>query len=355
MIHFIYMETDTIKQHVDALSGSFFLTDETATIIYANQAIESQSGYAGHEAVGRKPQELWGGQMEAGFYRSMWQTLLNTGRFVGDVVNKRKDGSLAKERIHLAAAEDASSTKRYFFAVNPASANDAFSREFISLADSRRGQTDSVIEWMFDRLAPSISFQSDGVSLHDFLTTHIAAPTKAQYAYREVDRQLVADAKKDPRLFAALYEKYYDEIYAYFFYRIGNSRSVAHDLSQDTFLRAFRSLKYFELKNASYFTYIQRIAHNILVNYYRKRRPDSLETLPYPLSDGPKDIDPILAKERVWSAAAFLSDIERDILVMKYQDEYSIREIAGMLQKSENAIKLHLSRARKKLRVRLQS
>lgn len=344
------MEPQTIKQQFDALPGSFFLTDAQATIIYANHAIEPVRGYAVPEAVGKKPQELWGGQMPPAFYRSMWHRLLSDGWFVGDVVNKRKDGTLVKERIHLASVAGESGEKRYFFALNPENATDAFSREFAAVKHSHRGDTDAFMEWMFDRLAPDAGVRSGGVPLHQFLATHVAAPAKEAYAYREIDRQLIAEAKKDPARFDALYEKYYDAVFDYFFYRINKITPTAHDLAQDTFLRAFRSLKYFELKNASYFTYIQRIAHNVLVNHFRRRRPASLDALLIPLSEMPKDIDLVLQKERLWKMAGTLSEVERDILVMKYKEAYSVREIAGMLQKTENAVKLHLSRARKKLR-----
>ncbi|PIT86329.1 MAG: RNA polymerase subunit sigma-24, partial [Candidatus Magasanikbacteria bacterium CG10_big_fil_rev_8_21_14_0_10_43_6] len=71
-------------------------------------------------------------------------------------------------------------------------------------------------------------------------------------------------AQQDGAAFGALYSKYYHRIFHYFYERVLKQRGVAEDLAQETFLRAFRHVTFFEHKNASYYTYLLRIAHNVL-------------------------------------------------------------------------------------------
>lgn len=163
------------------------------------------------------------------------------------------------------------------------------------------------------------------------------------------DQILVERAKRNPSEFGALYKKYVKKIYNYFWFRVGHDNETAEDLMQDTFLRAFRDLQRYQASESSYLTYLVTIAHNRLVNYYRVPRPISLESvgdIPY---DVIKDIQRKLAAETLWRAVQQLPLSEKDALIMFYREELPIKEISRAMDKSENAIKLILSRARKKL------
>jgi RNA polymerase sigma-70 factor (ECF subfamily) len=123
---------------------------------------------------------------------------------------------------------------------------------------------------------------------------------------------------------------------------------IAEDLTQDTFYRALRYLESFRPTNASYGTYLLRVAHNVLINYFRKKQFLALIDVDETVAD--KAVDTCtLSEDTLWQSSKLLSN-ERRILSMKYQEGFSIHEIAAMLNKSENAVKLQLSRARKKLR-----
>lgn len=164
------------------------------------------------------------------------------------------------------------------------------------------------------------------------------------------DAELLQKAKRDPKQFAALYTRYIDTIYNYFWYRVGHDEDVAEDLAQETFVRAYQALPRYRVTKTPYVSYLLAIAHNLLVNYYRSPKPISIEATGV---DVPEEIwSDIEAKDNIralWRAIQQLSPREQDILYFKYQKGYSVAEIAQITGASENAIKLTLSRARKKL------
>lgn len=166
------------------------------------------------------------------------------------------------------------------------------------------------------------------------------------------DIEIIKRAKANSQIFEELYRKYADKVYNYFWYRTGHQKDVAEDLMQETFFRAFKHLHRFQTRGYPYLTYLLTIAHNILVNYYRSQKMIPLSELGDDF-DIPAEITDSLERkveaEGLWRAIQDLSPSEQDALLMRYQKEMSIREISRVMNRSENAIKLTLSRARKKL------
>ncbi len=163
------------------------------------------------------------------------------------------------------------------------------------------------------------------------------------------DSQLIRLAKLDVELYGEVYKKYYPKIYNYFWYRIGHDADVANDLTQETFVKAYKALPKYKITKVSYYSYLLKIAHNVLVNYYRSPHTISLESV----GDVPIEVwENVLKKDEaklLWRTIQQLAPTERDIFYMKYQLGMKIRDIAKMIDKTENAVKLILSRTRKKL------
>ncbi len=165
------------------------------------------------------------------------------------------------------------------------------------------------------------------------------------------DITLIEQAKRNPEAYEALYKKYAQRLFNYFWYRVGHQKEVAEDLLQETFMKAYQNSSKFYLRSYSYYSYLLTIAHNILVNYYRKPQSMSLESV----GDVPdevtvdQEIDRQRNAELLWRAIQQLPESEKDILLLRYQQELPIKDIARIVGKSENAVKLVLSRSRKKL------
>lgn len=167
----------------------------------------------------------------------------------------------------------------------------------------------------------------------------------------EEDIKNIKGSIKDPSFFGEIYKKYSNRIYSYFWYRVGHDKEISEDLMQETFVKAFQHRKKFQIRKYSYFSYLLRIAHNLLVDYYRKPKAISIESV----GDIPDEItleQSYAEKESssiLWRAIQQLSNNEKDVLLLFYQDKLKIKEIAKITNKSENAVKLILSRTRKKL------
>ncbi len=165
------------------------------------------------------------------------------------------------------------------------------------------------------------------------------------------DQQLIAAAKQDPRLYEEIYKKYSEKIFNYFWYRVGHNQELAEDLMQETFLRAFMHLPKFRQRSYSYLTYLLTIARHVLVSHWRKQRSFiSLEELVDVPAEITRTVEQKIAAEKLWRAVQQLTANERDALLLYYREGIPIKEIAKIMNKTQNAVKIYLSRARKKLK-----
>ena len=163
------------------------------------------------------------------------------------------------------------------------------------------------------------------------------------------DTDLIRVAKATPHEFETLYRKYADKVFNYFWYRTGHDKALSEDLMQETFLRAFEHLEKFQDRGYTYLTYLLTIARRLLIDHYRKPSSQPIEdaeNVPYEITE---DLERKSDAEALWHALQTLPSKNRDILLMRYQDEKSIKDIAVITGLSENAVKLNLSRTRKKL------
>ncbi len=167
------------------------------------------------------------------------------------------------------------------------------------------------------------------------------------------DKTLIARAKKDGREFEALYRKYADEVFNYLWYRLNYNREAAEDLTQETFVRAFEHLPKFQQRGYSYKTYLLAIAKNLWINYLKQQKVkfslDELTEVPAEALQAEK-VDKKIAAEKLWRAVQQLPHQEKDAILMRYREEMKIKEMAKIMAKTPNAVKIILSRARKKLK-----
>jgi two-component system, cell cycle sensor histidine kinase and response regulator CckA len=93
---------------VEQAAETIVITDTEGTILYANPAFETISGYMREEALGSNPRILKSGVHDEDFYRRMWETLTSGHVWTGHVINRKKDGSLFEEDASISPVRDAS-------------------------------------------------------------------------------------------------------------------------------------------------------------------------------------------------------------------------------------------------------
>jgi RNA polymerase sigma-70 factor (ECF subfamily) len=142
-------------------------------------------------------------------------------------------------------------------------------------------------------------------------------------------------------------------------YRFTGSGAEAQDLTQEVFLRVFRTLKTFRSTEGSLGTWLARLTRNLLIDHYRRSRQDRAtesieERLPAIEEHGPVTRpDQILAgreaSEVLQAALQKLSPDLREAVILRDLQEMEYREIAQVLGIPEGTVKSRINRGRAEL------
>jgi RNA polymerase sigma-70 factor (ECF subfamily) len=168
--------------------------------------------------------------------------------------------------------------------------------------------------------------------------------------------------KGDKEAFGLIVKKYMRRAY-YTALGIVGSHDGALDLSQEAFIRAYRSIRKVDPER-NFFTWYYQILRNLCFNFIRDRarhaRPFSEigETGVRNLQDSRKNALEVVEqqdlKEKVWQAIHELKENEREIILMKDFQELTYKEIAGILDCPVGTVMSRLFNARKSLRLKLE-
>lgn len=96
---------------------AMMVTDREGTVLWVNRAFTGLTGYAPREVLGRTPEVLKSGQQDEAFYREMWETILAGETWTGELVNRRKDGSLYLEEQSIVPVRHRSDRITHFVAL----------------------------------------------------------------------------------------------------------------------------------------------------------------------------------------------------------------------------------------------
>lgn len=91
---------------IEAAAEAVMITNRSGLIDYVNPAFTQISGYEFHEVVGKSPAFLKSGQQDVDFYRNFWRTIRSGRTWRGELVNRRKDGTLYTEFMAVAPVVD---------------------------------------------------------------------------------------------------------------------------------------------------------------------------------------------------------------------------------------------------------
>lgn len=177
-------------------------------------------------------------------------------------------------------------------------------------------------------------------------------------AHLDLDRPLVEAALRDPARFEALYRRYVAQVYSFAYYELGDHHA-AEDATARTFMSALASLPSFEDRarpedgeGASTFkVWLFQIARNGIANERRTARRHPTMILDDPIAS--ITADPLNVEEdavrrdeaaAAWRAVGGLPGDRRRALVLRFVNELSTAEIAGVMGRSEGAVRVLLHR-----------
>jgi len=159
----------------------------------------------------------------------------------------------------------------------------------------------------------------------------------------------VIAAQRDRVAFGALYRRYLDRVYGYAYYLLGDHHD-AEDATERTFVAALAAIDGFRDTGSTFRAWLFRIAHNELANTLRARgreRTGRLDAGPEP-GDTADLLHELTREEdarRVRRALDRLPEDRRQVLVLRFVDELSAREIGEVLDRSEGAVRVLQHRA----------
>ena len=165
------------------------------------------------------------------------------------------------------------------------------------------------------------------------------------------ERFLIEAAQQDPARFAELYEQNFDRVYAFIARRV-RDRDTAEELTAEVFHHALANLGRFEWRGVPFAAWLLRIAANTVNDRWKSSaREDGL------LDEAVEETGLDRAIERQAMLAKLvetLPDDQRLVIVRRFVEQRSIREIAQELHRSEGAIKQLQFRALQSLKERVR-
>ena len=150
--------------------------------------------------------------------------------------------------------------------------------------------------------------------------------------------------KQDQEALAEIYERYFDKIYRYIFFRVGNIQE-AEDMTQQVFLKALEKIASFKWRSIPLSAWLFRIAHNKVVDYFRKKSKwATMPIEPYLaiVEDGDDPhllLEEKLETEQLISAIRGLTEAQRAVISLRFSSELSVAEAAKVLGKNPGAVK----------------
>jgi RNA polymerase sigma-70 factor, ECF subfamily len=167
------------------------------------------------------------------------------------------------------------------------------------------------------------------------------------------ERLLIEAAQNDPSRFAELYEQHFHRVYAYVARRV-RDRAEIQDLTAQVFHKALANLGKFKWRGSPFAAWLYRIAANVIADHAKQKSRESSDQPDLSSeSSTATDLEGVERRARLFSAVDKLPEDQRRVIVMRFADEKSIREIADELRRSEGAVKQLQFRALENLRNRL--
>src|SRR5438132_1729286 len=155
------------------------------------------------------------------------------------------------------------------------------------------------------------------------------------------DRPLIERVRKwEQDAVRALYDRYFDRIYNSVYARLGRAED-AEDLAIDTMTRSLTRLDLFQDQGVAFSSWVYRIAHNATIDHYRRHGKVPL----VPLDDAtlPQSADPSelameqLSYEHLRLALRDLTDEQQQVLILRFFQDLTAAQVAGIMGKSVGA------------------
>lgn len=164
---------------------------------------------------------------------------------------------------------------------------------------------------------------------------------------------VVRAQKADVAAYGELYDMFFTQVYRFVYFRVGN-REDAEDLTEQIFVKVFQKISTYQERGVPFEAWLLRIARNHVIDYWRTKR----EHLSLEKGVGEPDCRPTpeeealgrIAYQEVLAAVQKLPETYQEIVILKFIEERDTHEIATILDKPDDQVRVLASRAIIKLR-----
>jgi len=169
------------------------------------------------------------------------------------------------------------------------------------------------------------------------------------------ERLLIEAAQKDPARFAELYENNFERVYAYVVRRVGN-RAETEDLTSEVFHHALANLQRFEWRGIPFAAWLFRIAANLISDRWQRANREQTADEPAQIESAPTsgvEFEEVERRATLFRLVETLPAEQRRVVVLRFVEQKSIKEVAREIRKTEGAVKQLQFRALNSLRARM--
>jgi RNA polymerase sigma-70 factor (ECF subfamily) len=170
---------------------------------------------------------------------------------------------------------------------------------------------------------------------------------------RGEEQALVERAKREPNAFGELYDRYLLQIYRFVYSRV-RDQTVAEDVTQEVFMKALKSIGRYQDTGKPFSAWLYQIAVNSVADRYRAARPvEDIDEQRDLAVSGPA-LEEVAAQRdelrRIWDVVETLPKQQKIAMVLKFQEDMKIEDIAAAMGKTPGAVKLLIHRGVTKVR-----
>src|SRR5271157_5230866 len=170
------------------------------------------------------------------------------------------------------------------------------------------------------------------------------------------ERLLIEAAQKDPARFAELYENNFERVYAYVVRRVGD-RSETEDLTSEVFHHALANLRRFEWRGIPFAAWLYRIAANLISDRWQRKGREDVADEPGLIESAPArsaELEEVERRATLFRLVDTLPAEQQRVVVLRFVEQKSIKEVAREIRKTEGAVKQLQFRALASLRARME-
>lgn len=157
------------------------------------------------------------------------------------------------------------------------------------------------------------------------------------------ERDLILRAQAyEPAAFTEIYERFYQGIYNYVFYRV-TDEPLAEDLAAEVFVKALEAIDTYTFRGVPFSAWLYRIANNLVTDHFRRKPRNNhlpLEETQIAHDQNPNELmERGFTQRELQKALNLLTDEQQQVIILKFVDGLSNLEVAQVLGKTEGAIK----------------